>query len=184
MNTLKYKVLATVIAINLFIMVGSPYAGDPKITGDVVGRDLSVPTLGAFGHVGIWTGSKVLEVLNKKTVIQQNSLSSFKKADDYWGAKYGLGERHYRLINTGWDQRNFAPEYTLSATYTEGKYTYQNKWDSKKRKWVKVKVLTKAKFRCDTFVNYSYLVGIGIELKKWYNIHTPKATYDSFPKSR
>lgn len=37
----------------------------PKNMGDIVGRDLNVSNLGAIGHLGIWDGSRVVEVVNE-----------------------------------------------------------------------------------------------------------------------
>jgi hypothetical protein len=42
----------------------SPSASNPSYPGDVVGRDLNYPSLGWIGHLGLWDGSNVIEVVN------------------------------------------------------------------------------------------------------------------------
>ncbi|WP_232003208.1 hypothetical protein [Pseudoalteromonas piscicida] len=69
----------------LLAISSTAFAGNPTSVDDVVARDLSISGLGWAGHVGIWDGSKVLEVLNDGTVIRKNTLSSFKSASSYWG---------------------------------------------------------------------------------------------------
>jgi hypothetical protein len=59
---------------------------DPSNQGDIVGRDLLVTGLGWMGHVGIWDGKQVIEVLNESDVVQINNLDSFKRKSTYWGA--------------------------------------------------------------------------------------------------
>ena len=155
---------------------------NPKATGDIVGRDLSISGLGWAGHVGIWDGRKVLEVLNKSTVIQKNSLYSFKNSSSYWGARYGKGSRHYRVISAGWNQRYYSPTYTTTSQYREGKWTKQWRWDSRQWKWVQKWVKQTAKFRCDTFVNYAYRKGSGVNLSPNYTL--PRQVYNSMPHQR
>lgn len=148
------------------------YASDPRSTGDVVGRDLNVWGAGGLGHVGIWDGSRVLEVLDKSPVIQKNSLSNFKnESSSYWGAKYGKGYSHYRIVSNGWKQRDYNPEYTITALYREGKWGYEN------GRYTKIR----AKFRCDTFVNYAYKSVTNSNLVTFF---TPRNLYKSFPSSR
>ncbi len=64
------------------------HAANPSAAGDVVGRDLNYAVIGWLGHVGMWTGSSVLEVLNEPTVIHTNTLTNFKNRTRYWGARY------------------------------------------------------------------------------------------------
>lgn len=166
-NFMKLVSLSTL----LLVASSSAFAGNPKSVGDVVARDLSISGLGWAGHVGIWDGSKVLEVLNDDKVIHKNTLSSFKSASSYWGAKYGRGSQHDKIINAGWAQKDFDPEYTITAQYREGE------WDEVNGRLVKIK----AKFRCDTFVNYSFKKVTGSNL---VTVFTPRNLYNSFPSSR
>jgi len=90
-------------------------ARNPKVIGDIVAQPWALIG-GAVGHVGIWTGNKVLEVVNadkkkSESVIQQNDLHTFKrrenpKKDAYWGASYGKGSNHYQVIAAGWAQKD------------------------------------------------------------------------------
>ncbi|WP_225740799.1 hypothetical protein [Pseudoalteromonas peptidolytica] len=87
------------------------------------------------------------------------------------GAKYGRGSQHDKIINAGWAQKDFDPEYTITAQYREGE------WDEVNGRLVKIK----AKFRCDTFVNYSFKKVTGSNL---VTVFTPRNLYNSFPSSR
>ena len=61
---------------------------DPVQAGDVVLRDLDVPLLGgAFGHIGLWDGMNVIEMLNEPggNYVNYNSLSNFKQRTVYRG---------------------------------------------------------------------------------------------------
>jgi hypothetical protein len=177
------KLIAT--AIVLSVTSGVAFAGDPKESGDVLGRDLSITGLGWAGHVGIWTGSKVLEVLNVEDgkAVQQNSLSSFKKASNYWGAKYGkAGSKGSKIVSAGWEQRNYYPCYTTTSHYQEGGWVKHKVWDAVKKKYVEKTVMQTAKFRCDTFVYYSYDKGAGMKLTGQAIL--PKIVYNSLPKTR
>lgn len=60
---------------------------DPADAADVVGRNLDIWGLGSVGHVGIWSGSHVIEALNVAgNAIKTNSLTDFKSRTRYWGA--------------------------------------------------------------------------------------------------
>jgi hypothetical protein len=63
-----------------------PPPPDPVYSGDVVGRDLNYPTLGWLGHLGIWDGGNVVEVVSGDArAIRFVSLSAFKSLTRYWG---------------------------------------------------------------------------------------------------
>jgi len=74
-------------------------ASAPTKIADVLGRDLDVPVVGFAGHIGLWDGTQVVEVINAAQPIRRTSLSAFKTASDaYWGkatfslpAIYSLG---------------------------------------------------------------------------------------------
>ncbi|MEY3996295.1 MAG: hypothetical protein RL344_638 [Pseudomonadota bacterium] len=151
--------------------------------GDIVGRDLDAFGVSAIGHVGMWTGDSVLEVLNESSVIQLNNLTNFKQRSAYWGARYGKGYNQYTMVLKGWDQRNYRPSYTYTAQYSEGgKYERKCKsyyWHGGcgSYGWV----MSRAVFRCDTFVNYMYLKGTNTNL---VSITSPAFVYNAMPYSR
>lgn len=70
--------------------------------GDVVGRDLDSHGFGSLGHVGIVSSipridyhyplrkDQVIEALDAKPVIQENTADSFESLTKYWGARYGV----------------------------------------------------------------------------------------------
>ena len=192
------KILTTVgiTLIALSALTTSSFAvGEPRATGDIIGQDLNIYGLGWLGHVGIWDNSRkrVLEVFDDpKThsddyhVIHTNrTLSQFKRATrKYWGARYGRGWSHYRVINAGRAQRKFNPSYTISSSYTEGKYVKKWKWGGWRRGWYQATVKVNAKFRCDTFVIYCYKKALGINLLPWWKPITPLNVFYSMPRSR
>jgi len=58
----------------------------PQAMGEIVGRDLAYPGLSWAGHVGIWDGDKVIEVLNEGgNVVRINTISDFQSRSPYWG---------------------------------------------------------------------------------------------------
>lgn len=134
------------------------WAGDPKYAGDVVGRALSFTQL--EGHVGLWTGSQVLEMSGSGMVT--TSLASFKTAGrnaNYYGAK-GNGSSHRSAITAAAvAQQKFNPTYTAFAEYWVGGVAKGKKFDLYKRRWVDVSRQFAGKFRCDTLVNYAYRSG-------------------------
>lgn len=156
-------------------------ASSPRNVGDLVARNLLIPGLGWAGHVGMWDGNKVLEVLNKSTVIQKNTLSKFKSESGYWHARYGKGTYRQRsgAAYYGWRQRYYSPKYTTTANITEGGYVTRWKW-SRSRGWYRARVRQNGKFRCDTFVTYSYLKK-GLRLA-W--VMTPRNVFYSMPRKR
>ncbi len=177
--------LFLILIVGTSVIANPAFAGDPKATGDIVGRDGSWSN--PFGHVGIWDSwnKKVLEVMppeKGKDVIRMTSLSVFKNEGTYWGAKYGKGRRHYKVISAGLKQGKFNPQYTTTTYWREGGYKRQcvkRSWGKcKKYEWKKIN----AKFRCDTFVAYAYSKGIGTRLVN-YTI-TPGKVYNSMPKTR
>lgn len=180
---MKSSMKNSVVAVLLAAAPITGIAGNPAAVGDIVGRNLQAWDLVSWlGHVGMWNGSAVVEVLNKSPVIQQNSLSTFKAQAPYWGARYGKGSNFYTMVSKGWDQRNYRPSYTAAAQWREGK------WERKctKYTWYGTcasygNVMTTAMFRCDSFVNYMYLKGTGSNLV-WGG--TPGIVYNAMPKSR
>lgn len=63
----------------------------PTRLADVVGRDLQTFGLGFLGHLAIWTGDTVIEVLDEQPVVQENSFESFRGKTSFWGTVYYPG---------------------------------------------------------------------------------------------
>jgi len=60
---------------------------DPTKIGDVVGRELDTKVGALLGHVGMWDGKNVVEVLNvPKNAVNYNTLANFKSRTVYWGS--------------------------------------------------------------------------------------------------
>lgn len=181
--------LEGVVAVGM-LFASSSFAGDPKAVGDVCGRDLNVDIFGwdggiirKAGHVGVYDGSNVLEVLDASPVVQKNTLTSFKNTTSFWGARYIPGKYSFaNVIDTGWNQRNYSPTYTLTAQYTVGKWITKQVWDAKMQKWLTVLELRRGKFRCDTFVYYAFDAGIGYKLAG--KTILPRTVYNNCPNAR
>ena len=179
--------MKTLVLIASLAVVSSAFSADPKTVGDVVGRDLNAGRiLGWIGHVGAYTGSSVLEVLNSPTPVQKNTLSSFKTATNYWGSRYvksSVMSYNFQLvIDKGWDQRNYNPTYTKTIFYTAGSKSTTSVYNSTTKKYETKTVITPAKFRCDTFIIYSFQAGIGYNLSG--STISPWAVYKNCPNSR
>lgn len=124
---------------------------------DVVARDLSLPGVSAYGHVGFVAsaGSSNPQVLEIKGIpfsrirfIPLYGENSFSEADNFWGIKYGV-ENNTRItydqaidvLDAGLDQMNYKFTYTFRFEYYPGG-TEEHPYD--------------CKFRCDSFVYYCY----------------------------
>ena len=161
-------------------------AGEPKKTADMVARDLNITGLGWAGHVGLWTGSRVLEVVkaNKDVIKDNTTLKDFKAASSYWGAKYQNDKKDFaKVITVGRDQMKFSPTYTITATYTVGKKETKRVWNPRTGRWENKDVITPGVFRCDTFAYYCYLTGANINLAP-KDVILPKVVYANMPKTR
>lgn len=157
--------------------------GDPKRAGDVMGRDLDYLAFKGLGHLGVFGGRLVLECLNEKEPLQKNSVKSFKSKADYWGARYIPEKLDFRkVIATGWAQRNYQPSFTLSPVYQRGRHVNKKVWNSATKTWETRTVLVPAKFRCDTFVYFSYKAGIGRRLAG--DEIMPAIVFGNCPKAR
>jgi len=158
-------------------------AGDPQKTGDVMGRDLNYIGLASLGHLGMFGGRNVLECLDEDNPIQKNSVKSFKELTKYWGARYIPGKHDFRkVIATGWAQRNFEPSFTISPVYQRGRHVNKRVWNAATQTWESRTVLVPAKFRCDTFVYYSFKAGIGYKLADGEIM--PAIVFGNCPKER
>jgi hypothetical protein len=153
--------------------------------GDVIGRDLNVTGLGSLGHIAMdaqefsasLRSSLFLEVLNEGAIIFKNTYQNFKSRSKVWSG----GERYWApceqtcshswkaAISSGWEQRNWSPSYTLAAAWVEGKMIKVN------GKWVR----QNAKFRCDSFVIFSYRKGINRDIQR--NPQTPSRIWQGLP---
>ncbi len=185
-------ILATLVCTSAYPWSSRPSKPEPIISkrpqavGDIVGRDLNVTGLGAFGHVGMWTGSKVMEVLNESSVVQQNSLRSFHNKTKWWGARYNTSifiDRQ-KMIDEGWAQRLYNPDYTLRTSFIVGKQEEVcTSWASSFCREKKV-VVKPGLWRCDTFVNWSYYQGARVWADSGLNTITPRSLFSKLRFSR
>jgi hypothetical protein len=163
------------LSLNCFGMGGKPpptkVGKNPADISDVLGRDLNIAGVGAIGHVGLWTGSEVIEILNLPQVIYQNSLSDFKNRTKYWGATYFSD---WNRLPDVWmaDSVTVPYSYTrytakraaivrafdikkIGATYTISpiaKFSF-----SEQRNASKCTKKLPGSYRCDTFVKDAYM---------------------------
>lgn len=158
----------------------------PVASGDVVARDLKIVGLGWLGHVGIIDSltAKVLEVLNESSVVyMKNSMNQFIKSarvTGYWGTRFERNAGQQEVITEGWWQRIFNPRYTTSASWTEGKWLPVRNAAGVQTGWKK----QAAKFRCDTFVAYSYARANRNMVQLFGNPMVPRALFYRLPSSR
>jgi len=164
----------------------------PKDMADVIARaintDGGAKWYTVFGHVALYNSSKkkILEVTNVYPAIHENSVSSMTNTGHYWGTRYGIGtlSQRYRVLAAGYRQIPYSPIYTYSPYYTEGKWVKKWKWSWRKG-WYKKWIRQRARFRCDSFIYYTYLKGTGTKIIKhsrWAT--TPNRVYKAMPHQR
>lgn len=56
----------------------------PRSAGDIVARDLAYPVGGVFGHLGMFDGENVMQVMSEPTVVQRVSYSNFASKSNPW----------------------------------------------------------------------------------------------------
>jgi len=189
---MKNIFISTVLSLVLTTSLALAYS-PPSQMGDVVGRSMSSSAgkwLARFGHVGIYDRGKgyVLEVTNESPAIQDAEVKTFTHKRSYWGARYGIGNRtqHYRALDAGKNQKNYAPKYTFSPYFTEGRWVQE--WfpenGDQGTVWVKKWHKARAHFRCDSFVQYCYEKGVGVRLvtRRWQTL--PKKVFKALPLYR
>lgn len=139
----------------------------PTNAADVVARDLNVPGFGALGHVGIWTGDQVIEVVNQKVnAVRYSSWDSFRNASPVWATAHPNIPNHkiYYCFNSNFC--NYAPTAGVAARTAiiqranqirllGADYTATSSW-----RWALVaepgQPAQRGIYRCDTFVADSF----------------------------
>jgi len=146
----------------------------PRNLGDVVGRDLNYDQLGWAGHIGVWDGSYVIEVLNDSgsNKVFRNTWDDFKSRSNVWDTVTPNYPAH--MIRTCWTYEcdvnsNYSggfkvspaqavvyraaqvqmigADYTITALFSTAEPTMK---DYKDPGWKRKAV--RGKYRCDTFV--------------------------------
>jgi hypothetical protein len=148
-------------------------------TGDILGRDLSVPGGQYIGHVGVaierypeMPAGSVTEALNEPKVIQTNKISNFKSRDVFWGNSWGLIDEPGRMNMIRLEaniQKFTCPVYTLTTYYEPGVYDGTTG-----------QILKCGTFRCDTYVNYLYHKA-GYDLPTYESVTLPILVFNSLP---
>jgi hypothetical protein len=75
----------------------------PTHVADVVGRALDYPGLGPLGHVGIWTGSQVIEVVGgASNAVRLVSWDAFRSTSEVWPTAHPAVPNHtvYQCFTT------------------------------------------------------------------------------------
>lgn len=187
------NILKLSIIFALFLEIANA-ANDPRGMADVIGRSMSSSAgswLARFGHVALYDSSRkdVLQVSNKYPAIERANTTKMTRPSTgqrhYWGASYGIGStsQHYRVLSSGVAQQAYRPQYTYSPYYTEGKWT--KKWKfSWSKGWYKAWTKQRAKFRCDSFVNYCYTKATGHRLVYSTWTTTPTKVWTRLPYRR
>lgn len=178
-------------------LTASKFGKDPADQADIVGRDLHVPLANVLGHVGLWTGSMVIEALSQSPAIVQNTLQDFKTRSPYWGAVYA---QNWHWLPTVDLPTTIRPPYaylkfiakeaaiqrailvqSIGAKYTMSPYP-DIAWiqECNGQRCVGPK---QGKYRCDTFVKDAYLAA-GVERLKFSPTDTPSMLWHSYPERR
>ncbi len=146
---------------------------------DLVARDLAWPVVSVFGHVGLsFANSFVIEVLKKSDDfphdgIQVDYLDKFKHIAGYpyWGEKYGLVEKNTLTFDESGDiitkaslQDLYPFEYTMGWDWHPGSDGAQYIYNQSIHQWQLLNAVTAAKFRCDSFVYFAYLMGANLHI--------------------
>lgn len=135
--------------------------------GDVVGRDLD--GLGPLGHVGLTSSDGYITQVMKdhSTLIEMVSFDQFKAATTYWGDKYGLSETPTYTLQQGQlilqaeiDQYNGLGSYELEPIFVPLQTTQVSVYSQSTKEWQQQVSYSYPMFRCDTFVDWVYYVGL------------------------
>ncbi len=147
--------------------------------GDVVGRDLDYQwPFNKLGHVGLttsyndpygFTGSVMQVMKDRPTIVEKVSFNEFKNDTAYWGDKYGLTgiptisskqsgaiiDEEIKQYNKGskgtykWYPTFIPIQSSETSVYNQWTHTWQVQDDK-----------SYPEFRCDTFVDWVYYVGL------------------------
>ena len=128
---------------------------------DVVARDLSIPGMETFGHIGLVSSfakpnAEIIEVLNDAIPgIYSSRLygsGSFQEKSNYWGTRFGLKNVDRMPV---WIAANIIYEAQYQQTACDGSFKYSYLWDYYPA-YTKDIFYERCKFRCDSFVYYCY----------------------------
>ncbi|WP_159917469.1 hypothetical protein [Pantoea sp. 18069] len=157
----------------------------PRNIGDIVGRDLNYVSLGWAGHIGVWDGSSVIEVLDERgyNKVYKNSWENFKSRSKAWDTVHPKYPGH--MIKTCWindcdvNQSRFAgmkvsaqqavvyratqvymigADYTITAGFTTAEPVMKDYNDPRWRRKA-----IRGKYRCDTFVYDAFRASTDID---------------------
>lgn len=192
------KILVNITLIAALSCFISCFANDknPVDVADIVARDLAISGYGALGHVGLWTGDKVIEVQDASPAVVQHTLDNFKGRTTYWGAAnftgwdplptvampsqiyapitYTAVTAKMAVIKRALQIQTIGASYTLSPKITAS--TVQVCGDNGRCTGP-----TRGKYRCDTFIKDAYLTA-GIVGVDFDGMLTPADLWNSFSK--
>lgn len=159
----------------------------PRAVGDIVGRELAQKGLGWTGHIGVWDGSRVIEMLNEGSGnrVFTNTWENFKSRDAVtWNTAFPAYPGH--TIKTCWnsscdinsnrpDQQLVSAQqavvrrafqvYLIGSDYTLTKF-YSNAepamTDYTTPNWRRPAI--RGQYRCDTFVYDAFRASTDINL--------------------
>ena len=148
----------------------------PKSSGDVVGRELSIPGLSWAGHIGLFDGENVIEVLNEGgNTVKINTYDNFKARSLVWNPVYTKFSEYHNIIScwgTTCDLGSTGSSYFvgLAARYAVAKRAYQiyligadytitttrkmatPRYIDRSEPWWAGRPAVRGLYRCDTFV--------------------------------
>lgn len=170
---------------------------------DVMGRNLNVPVLGSLGHNAIalpgFVSGMVIEVLtegpNKPNGgIFTDSMESFKNFPNspYWGSKMGVQgtpvlnmNDAQKITGAATAQSNYPFEYSMTWDWHPGGSENHLVVNPSTMNIENTRAVSSAKFRCDSFVYYSYLAGAQLHIVPSFGPpDTPKTLFEAMLECR
>ena len=183
---------------NFAAIATSKFGKDPRDKSDIVGRDLNVVGLGSLGHVGLWTGDRVIEALHQTPAVVQNTLQDFKSRSSFWGTVY---YPEWNSLSTRWMPTRIRPPYTDNKLFTAKEAALQrarliqligaeytlfyrpNIAVVRECSGLLCSGPIKGKYRCDTFVKDAYIEA-GVEGISFDSLDTPSTLWSSYVERR
>lgn len=150
--------------------------------GDMVGRALYF--MKPLGHVGITTNASpskegaVIQVMaGHKTLIEDITFEEFKNATTYWGDKYGVSDvpsytwdQGLSIVSAVQAQNKGIGTYESEPIFVPLKTDKISNYNQSTQTWDQQISTSYPLFRCDTFVDWVYSVGLQKSVLPYHEI--------------
>ncbi len=189
--------IALLLLVSVTNSSAAKFVKNPQDQSDILGRDLNVPGLGGIGHVGLWTGDRVIEALDQTPAIVQNTLQNFKSRSNYWGAVYYPNWNRLPAVTLPsqiWIPYTYVVYSAKAAAVRRAVLIQQIGASYTVSPYIKEAFVqechglsctgpTAGKYRCDTFVKDAYLKAGTGELS-FGATDTPATLWNTYPERR